>query len=84
MGHRRVLVTASGVERSVVQPAFCWSHVRRSFYELAPQARRQLPAKRSNTAALYALEKDIRGRSADERRVAGQQKAPLLIDALEV
>jgi transposase len=34
-------------------------------------------------AALYSIEKDIRGRGADERRVVRQQKSRPLIDALE-
>ncbi|MBB5045976.1 transposase [Rhodopseudomonas rhenobacensis] len=34
-------------------------------------------------AALYAIEKDIRGRSAEERRLVRQQKSRPLIDALE-
>jgi transposase len=34
-------------------------------------------------AALYAIEKEIRGRSAEERRLARQQKSRPLIDALE-
>ena len=32
---------------------------------------------------IYAVEKDIRGRSAEERRLARQQKSRPLIDALE-
>ena len=34
-------------------------------------------------AALYAIEKDIRGRGADERRAVRQQRSRPLIDALE-
>src|SRR5258708_23847312 len=34
-------------------------------------------------AALYAIEKDIRGRSADERRIVRKQRSRPLIDALE-
>ena len=34
-------------------------------------------------AELYAVEKDIRGRSADERRTVRQQKSRPLVDALE-
>ena len=64
--------------------AFCWSHVRRGFYELAtpgpsPIAREAL----EHIAALYAVEKDIRGRGADERRAVRQQKSQPLVDALQ-
>jgi hypothetical protein len=34
-------------------------------------------------ATLYAIEKDIRGQGADERRAVRQQKSRLLVDALE-
>ena len=49
--------------------AFWWSHVRRNFYELAtpgpvPIAREAL----EDIAKLYAIENDIRGRSADVRQ----------------
>jgi hypothetical protein len=48
----------------------------RNFYELAtpgpsPIAKEAL----QHIAALYAVEKDIRGRGADERRVVRQQKS---------
>jgi hypothetical protein len=35
-------------DRGDVRLAFCWSHVRRNFYELATRGPRRLPAKRSN------------------------------------
>jgi transposase len=66
-----------------VELAFCWSHVRRRFYELqvntpAPIASETLV----RIAALYAVESDIRGLSADERRQARQLRAKPLIEAL--
>jgi transposase len=70
--------------RNDVRLAFCWSHVRRGFYDLAtpgpsPTASEALRL----IAALYAVEKEIRGRSADERRLVRQQKSRPLVDALE-
>jgi hypothetical protein len=63
-----------------VQLAYCWSHVRRGFYELAasrPAAADALV----RIAQLYAVEKEIRGRSPDERRVARQEaSAPIIAD----
>src|SRR6266481_1251963 len=48
-------------DRGDVRLAFCWSHVRRNFYELATPG----PAPTlEHIAGLYVLEKDIRGRSA--------------------
>jgi transposase len=67
-----------------VRLAFCWSHVRRNFYELAapgpsPIAREAL----EHIAVLYAVEKDIRGRGADERRTVRQQKSRQIVDAFQ-
>jgi transposase len=70
-------------EGGKVELAFCWSHVRRRFYEIqvatpAPIASEAL----ARIAALYAVESDIRGLSADERRQARQRHTKPLIDAL--
>jgi hypothetical protein len=71
-------------ERGDVQLAFCWAHVRRRFYELtaagpAPIASEAL----ERIAGLYAVEGDIRGRSAEERREARRQKSRPIIHELE-
>jgi transposase len=63
--------------------AFCWAHWRRDFFELAeagdaPIAREAL----AEIAKLYAVEDDIRGRSADERRAIRLEKSKPLVDAL--
>jgi transposase len=70
-------------EAGDVELAFCWSHVRRRFYEIqvatpAPIASEALV----RIAALYAIEAEIRGRTADERRQARQLRTKPLIDAL--
>ncbi len=62
-------------ERGTVELAFCWAHMRRNFYELAtpgpaPMASEAL----KHLAEFYAIEKDIRGRSAEERRLVRQKK----------
>jgi hypothetical protein len=63
-----------------VQLAFCWSHVRRAFYDLdGPIAAETL----ARIAALYRIEADIRGRSADERRAVRQARSCPIIDALD-
>ena len=66
-----------------VELAFCWSHVRRHFYEIqaatpAPIASEALV----RIAALYAVESDIRGVTADERRRVRQLRTKPIIDAL--
>ena len=55
--------------RGEVQLAFCWSHVRRPFYELASGGPAPIATEAlARIAALYRIEGEIRGRSADERR----------------
>src|SRR4051794_17040517 len=67
-----------------VRLAFCWSHVRRNFYELATPGPAPIASEAlKHIAALYAVEKDIRGRGTDERRAARQQKSKPLVDAFE-
>src|SRR4051812_32952629 len=67
-----------------VRLAFCWSHVRRNFYELATPGPAPIASEAlEHIAALYAVEKDIRGRGTDERRAARQQKSKPLVDAFE-
>ena len=72
-------------ERGAVVLAFCWSHVRRQFYEI--QAKTPAPIASEalmRIAPLYAVEADIRGRSADERRQTRQRRTKPLVDALRL
>jgi transposase len=63
-----------------IQEAACWAHVRRKFYDLevahkSPVAREAL----ERIAALYAIEKEIRGRPPDQRcEVRHTRSRPLL------
>jgi transposase len=71
-------------ERNDVQLAFCWSHVRRPFYELAAAGPAPIASEAlERIAGLYAIEKEIRGRSADERRVVRQDRSRPIVDDLE-
>ena len=71
-------------ERGEVQLAFCRSHVRRHFYELAQGGMAPIASEAlTRIAALYRIEDDIRGRSADERRAIRQQRSRPLVDALQ-
>jgi transposase len=68
---------------SEVKLAFCWSHVRRQFYDIqaatpAPIASEALV----RIAALYAVESELRGLKPDERRQQRQSRAKPIIDAL--
>jgi transposase len=71
-------------DRGDVRLAFCWSHVRRGFYELAVSGPAPIASEAlKRIAGLYAVEKDIRGRSPEERRTVRSLKSRPLIDALE-
>jgi transposase len=71
-------------EQGNVRLAFCWSHVRRKFYELAQGGPAPIASEALNRiAALYRIEDDIRGRSAEERRAVRQERTRPLIEALE-
>ena len=65
------------------QLAFCWAHVRRKFYDihvanqspLAGEALRRI-------AELYAIEAEIRGTPAENRRSVRQQRSRPLVEAM--
>jgi len=66
-----------------LQLAFCWAHTRRKFYDvheatkspLADEALRRI-------AELYAIEAEIRGQTADERRTVRQERSRPLVEAM--
>ena len=71
-------------ERGNVQLAFCWSHVRRKLYELAAAGPAPIASEAlERIAALYRVESEIRGRSAEERRAIRQEKSRPIIEAFE-
>jgi transposase len=75
---------AALAEGGTVTLAFCWSHVRRQFYDIqvntpAPIASEALV----RIAALYAVEAAIRGESADERRRVRQLRSKPLVEAFK-
>ena len=70
--------------RGEVQLALCWSHVRRPFYELASGGAAPIATEAlSRIAALYRIEAEIRGRSAEERRSVRQARSRPLVEAME-
>jgi hypothetical protein len=72
-------------DRNAVSLAFCWSHVRRKFYELAQSDPAPIATEAlQRIAELYKIESDIRGCPADERRAARRQRSRPIIDALDL
>ena len=72
-GYNRVLDLR---DNAPIQLAYCWAHARRKLYDLthnnvAPIAEEGL----KQIAALYRIEKQIRGQSADDRLVVRSQKS---------
>jgi transposase len=64
--------------------AFCWSHLRRRFYDVAQGGASPLATEAlERIAALYAVEAKIRGRSAETRRAVRQAESQPLVAALE-
>ena len=71
-------------ERNAVALAFCWAHVRRRFYELAAAGPAPIASEAlQRIAALYQIEADIRGRSADQRHTVRQEKSRPILDDFE-
>jgi hypothetical protein len=67
--------------RNDVRLAFCWAHVRRKFYELADKSPVAAEILR-RIALLYAIENDVRGLSADERRLVRNERSRPIVDDL--
>jgi transposase len=63
--------------------AFCWTHLRRRFFDIAKGGDAPIASEAlERIAALYAIEKTIRGMSADERRRVRQDKSKPLVASL--
>ncbi len=70
-------------EDSGIQEVACWAHVRRKFYDLEQAHALPIASEAlERTAALYAIEKEIRGRPADERQQVRATRARPLLQSL--
>lgn len=73
--------TALAKRQQQITLAFCWSHVRRKFFDLAdksPVATEVL----QRIAGLYATESQVRGTSAEHRRAVRNEHARVSVDDL--
>ena len=71
-------------ETGEIVEAACWAHVRRKFFDLhqghaSPVAKEAL----ERIAQLYGIEKEIRGRSPDERQQVRQARSRPLLEAMQ-
>ena len=63
--------------------AFCWSHVRREFIELARGKAAPIASETlQRVAALYAIETEIRGKPPEVRRAVRQERSRPLVEDL--
>ena len=63
--------------------AFCWAHTRRKFYDVYTATKSPLAHEAlQRIGALYAIEADIRGQTAMQRRHVRQQRSRPLVEAL--
>jgi len=78
-GFGRLVGTADGGPQLV----FCWAHTRRKFYDVHGATKSPLAAEAlRRIAALYAIEADIRGKPAEERRLVRQQQSRPVVEAM--
>src|ERR1700688_3372741 len=71
-------------ETGHIQEAACWAHVRRKFYDLHVAHKSQVAAEGlERIAALYAVEKEIRGYPAEQRREIRNTRARPLLESLK-
>ena len=70
-------------EAGSIQEAPCLAHMRRKFYDLMQAHHSPIATEAvERIAALYAIEKEIRGRSPDERRQARNSRARPLLESM--
>jgi transposase len=75
--------TALAKRQQQIQLAFCWSHVRRKFYELADKSPVATEVLR-RIAMLYVIEDEIRGSTAEQRRVVRAERSRVVVDDLRL
>jgi transposase len=74
-----------GSIRGQIQEAPCMAHIRRKFYDLMEAHQSPIATEAIvRIALLYVIEKEIRGRSPDERRRVRQARARPLLDAMHL
>jgi len=83
-GYAAYKTIAAAAPGEAITLAFCWAHLRRKFFDIAKGGNAPIASEAlERIAALYAIEKTIRGMSADERRRVRQDKSKPLVAALK-
>jgi transposase len=83
-GYAAYKTIANAARDEAVTLAFCCAHLRRRFFDIAQGGPAPIASEAlERIAALYAIEKTIRGKSAGERRAVRQEKSRPLVLALK-
>lgn len=70
-------------EGGLIQEAACWAHVRRKFYDLHQAHASPIAAEAlQRIGVLYGIEREIRGRSPDQRCEVRNSRARPLLDSM--
>jgi transposase len=77
-------LVGSARDDAAVTLAFCWSHVRREFYDLAKAGGPIAIQTLSRIAVIYRIEAEIRGTSADHRRAVRHEKSRPLVEDMRI
>jgi len=78
--YKKIAAAPSGA----ITLAFCWTHLRRRFFDIAKGGDAPIASEAlERIAALYAIEKTIRGMSADDRRRVRQDNSKPLVASLK-
>lgn len=82
-GYNGFKALANGRGDASVTLAFCWSHMRRYFYDQYVADKSPLAAEvLVRVRALYAIEAEIRGHPAEHRRAVRQDRSRPIVEAL--
>ena len=83
-GYASYKAIAKATPPETIRLAFCWAHLRRKFFDIAKGGNAPIAAEAlERIAALYAIEKTIRGRSAGERRAVRHERSGPMVAALK-
>jgi transposase len=83
-GYAAYKTIANAAPGEAVTLAFCWAHLRRRFFDLAKDGDAPIASEAlERIAALYAVEKTIRGHGADARRAVRQEHSKPLVLGLK-
>jgi transposase len=76
---------AHGRKPGPIVEAACWSHARRKLFDLATVAKAPIAIEAvAKMDALFAVERELNGRPAAERRAVRQERLRPLVDGLQV